>query len=299
MPRAIPNFVVIGAAKAGTTSLHGWLAQHPQIFVPRQKELHYFAGAWLRENSAGPGDARALQDLAGSWDDYLAHYREADGERAIGDVSPSYFYWWPSRREMQLRLGDPKIILLLRDPVHKALSQYAHLLRDGRETVPFREALALEPERAARGFGALWRYVGAALYAEPTARFLETFGPDRLTVLLFEDMVRAPADSLRQLFTFLGVDPDVEIDTNEVRNRSGAPRSRVVAGMLNSQSAREFARSVLPAPLVTAVGRRLTHMNTGAKPVLDDASRVFITERVSPDVARLEQILGRRTGWLS
>ena len=97
MSGAIPNFVVIGAAKAGTTSLHGWLAQHPQVFVPRQKELHFFAEPWLRENCRGPGDKRKLQHLAANCRDYLAHYLDADGYVAIGDVSPSYFSWWPSR----------------------------------------------------------------------------------------------------------------------------------------------------------------------------------------------------------
>lgn len=299
MSSPIPNFVVIGAAKAGTTSLHGWLAQHPQIFVPRQKELHYFAGAWLRQNSAGPGDSRVLQNLAASWDDYLAHYRAANGKRAIGDVSPSYFYCWSSREEMQRRLGDPKIILLLRDPLQKAFSQYTHLLRDGRETLPFRQALEAEPERTAKGYGALWRYVGAAQYAEPTARFLDTFGADRMKVILFEDFVHAPAHGLRELFAFLGVDPELEIDTSDVRNRSGAPHSRVIAGMLNSPALRRFARSLLPSPLVTGIGRRLTRMNTSDKPVLDDDSRAFITERVAADVAQLEKLLARETGWLN
>lgn len=299
MPDPVPNFVVIGAPKAGTTSLHGWLEQHPQIFVPPNKELHYFASPWLHDNSAGPGDRRVLQDLVGSWDAYLAHYRDARASRAIGDVSPSYFYWWSSRDELRRRLGDPKIILLLRDPRQKAFSQYTHLLRDGRETLSFREALEAEPERTAKGFGDLWRYVGSVRYAEPTARFLETFGAERMKVMLFEDLVRAPGDSLREIFIFLGVDPDVEIDTGDVRNRSGAPRSRAVAGMLNSPALRELARSVLPRSLVTAVGRRFTVLNTGAKPVIDEESSAFITDRVAADVARLENLLGLETGWLT
>ena len=194
MTARAPNFVVIGAAKAGTTSLHGWLSQHPEIFVPAQKELHFFAGPWLRENSNGPGDARVLQDLAPSWDAYLAHYKEAGSARAVGDISPSYFAWWPSRDAIRERLDDPKIILLLRHPVEKAFSQYTHLLRDGRETLSFWDGLQAEPERSAKHYGALWRYLEGASYALPTQRYLEAFGPDRMQVLWFEDLVRDPSD---------------------------------------------------------------------------------------------------------
>lgn len=297
MPAPRPNFVLIGAAKAGTTSLHRWLGQHPDVFVPRQKELHYFAAPWLRENCSGPGDARTLQDIPPDWDAYLAHYAAADGRRAVGDMSPSYFAWWPSRDAIRQRLGRPNIVLLLRDPVEKAYSQYMHLVRDGRETLSFADALAAEPERTARGFGALWRYVASVRYAEPTERFIEAFGADRVRVLFFEELVRDPAGTLRDILGFLGVDPDVPIDTSEVRNRSGAPKSRALAAMLNNPALRRAARSLLPGGLVARLGRRATAMNTGAKPALDERSRAQIRERVKDDVVRLTSLLGRAPPW--
>ena len=298
MTVGIPNFVVIGAAKSGTTSLHGWLSQHPQIFVPRQKELHFFAAPWLRENCHGPGDTRVLQDLATTRDEYLAHYRDAAGYSAIGDISPSYFAWWPSRDAIREHLGTPRILLLLRDPVEKAFSQYTHLLRDGREKLSFWDGLQAEPERARQGYGALWRYLGGALYAESTERFLETFGRERMKILFFEDLVRAPDAVLREILEFLDAEPDVRIDTSEVRNRSGAPKSRWIAGILNSPSLRRTVRAVLPAALVARVGARATELNAGAKPVLDERSRAFLRERIAPDLRRLARLLDRKPVWL-
>jgi hypothetical protein len=292
-----PNFVVIGAAKAGTTSLHRWLAQHPDVFVPRQKELHFFAAPWLRENCKGPGDARTLLDVPADWDAYLAHYAGANGHRAIGDTSPSYFAWWPSRDAIRDRLGPVKIVLLLRDPVEKAYSQYMHLVRDGRETLSFADGLAAEPGRTAQGYGALWRYGASTLYTEPTARFLETFGRERMKVLFFEDLVRDPQGAMRELFGFIGVDPAVPVDTSEVRNRSGAPKSRALAAMLNNAALRRAARSILPAGVVAKLGARATMLNTGAKPVLDEASRANIRERVAADTTRLTRLLGREPPW--
>lgn len=297
MTAPVPNFVLIGAAKAGTTSLHRWLAQHPDVFVPRQKELHFFAAPWLRENCHGPGDARTLQDIPADWDAYRAHYAAARGRRAIGDLSPSYFAWWPSRDAIRDRLGRPKILLALRDPVEKAYSQYMHLVRDGRETLSFADALAAEESRARQGYGALWRYVASVRYAEPTERFMDRFGAERLKILFFEELVRDPQRVLRDVLAFLEVDPTVAIDTSGVSNRSGAPKSRALAAVLNNPALRRLARSVLPGSLVAKVGARATALNTGTKPTLDPVSRARIEERVADDTARLARLIGRELPW--
>lgn len=299
MAQRSPNFIVAGAAKCGTTSLWRYLSQHPDVYLPRQrKELHHFAAGAVRANSAGPGDSRALEDLCATWDDYLAQFAEAGDQKAVGDVSPSYFAYPESAAAIRERLGDVRIVLILRDPVQKAFSQYSHLIRDGRETLPFWEALQAEPDRRAKGYGALWRYAEGGRYAEPVARFLEVFGPDRVLVLLFEDLVRDAQATMRQLFAFLGVDPDVPIDTSGVFNKSGAPRSRRLASLLTQQNPlRSLARRLLPQRVTAAVAWWIIGLNTGGKPTLDPRSRQLLEEELAPDVARLQQLLGRQLAW--
>lgn len=292
-----PNFLVVGAAKSGTTSLHYWLGQHPEIFVSRQKGLHHFAADWLAQNANGPGDRRHLKDMAVTWEQYLSHYCEATVHKAIGDFSPSYFSWWPSRDAIRARLGRPRIILSLRDPVQKAFSQYTHLIRDGRESLSFWDALQAEPERKARGYGALWLYRESACYAEATERFLEYFGPDSMRIHMFEEIIRDPQAALREIFTFLGVNPEFRIASSEPRHKSGAPRSRLLAAAVNDPTLRKIARRLLPAGLVAKVGTRATELNTGAKPVLDERSRQFLLENTAQDRARLRALLGRSLPW--
>jgi hypothetical protein len=292
-----PNFLVVGAAKSGTTSLHYWLGQHPEIFVSRQKGLHHFAADWLAQNANGPGDRRHLKDMAVTWEQYQSHYREATVHKAIGDFSPSYFSWWPSRDAIRARLGRPRIILSLRDPVQKAFSQYTHLIRDGRESLSFWEALQAEPERKARGYGALWLYRESACYAEATERFLEYFGPDNMRIHMFEELIRDPQAALREIFTFLGVNPEFRIASSEPRHKSGAPRSRLLAAAVNDPTLRKIARRLLPAALVAKVGTRATELNTGAKPVLDERSRQFLLENIAQDRAHLRALLGRSLPW--
>ncbi len=292
-----PNFLVVGAAKCGTTSLHYWLGQHPEIFVSKQKGLHHFAADWLAKNSGGPGDKRHLKDMAVTWEQYLGHFREATSHRAIGDFSPSYFSWWPSREAIRARLGKPRIVLSLRDPVQKAFSQYTHLIRDGRESLSFWDALQAEPERKAKGYGALWLYSESACYAESTERFLEYFGPEDMRVYLFEEMIRDPQAALQGIFRFLGVDPDFRIASSEPRHKSGAPRSRLLAAAVNSPTLRKIARKLLPGGFVAKLGTRATELNTGAKPVLDERSRQFLLDKTRQDRARLKSLLGRSLPW--
>ena len=208
----------------------------PRYFVSQQKSLHFFAKDWVLENANGPGDKRLLMLMTSTWDSYLAHFRGAEGKKAIGDFSPSYFWWWPSRESIRERLPDAKIILMLRDPVQKAFSQYTHLIRDGRETLSFWDALQAEPERKARRYGGLWLYRESACYAESTERFLEYFGPDRMRIYFFEDLIRDPTIVLKDIFRFLGVSEHAQS-----RYQLGEPsfrRSAVETPCLDDQSSR-------------------------------------------------------------
>ncbi len=141
MNERLPNFIVVGAPKCGTTSLYHYLRQHPQIFLPERKELHYFSFRFMEQLLSGPGDRNILATSCRTFAEYAAYFSPAREQRALGDISPSYFYFVEVCQEMRVRLGVPKIIIMLRDPVEKAFSQYMHLIRDGRETLDFKAAL--------------------------------------------------------------------------------------------------------------------------------------------------------------
>ena len=154
----LPNFIVIGAPKSGTTSLFYYLGQHPDIYLPVRKELHFFSYEELSKRNHGPGDAEIVGNLCATYEQYVAHYRDVKTERAIGEVSPSYLYYSASAERIYSMLGSIKIIAILRNPIDKAYSQYMHLKRDGREDLDFTHALREECRRQGMGWSDIWYY---------------------------------------------------------------------------------------------------------------------------------------------
>lgn len=113
--KLLPNFIVIGAPRCGTTSLFEYIRQHPDIYLPSQKELHYFSYVHLRKNCYGPGDDLVLARLPATFFEYQAHYAAVTTESAIGEISPSYLYWSDSSERILDELGRIKIVIMLRD----------------------------------------------------------------------------------------------------------------------------------------------------------------------------------------
>ena len=143
----LPNFVVIGAPKCGTTSLFYYLQRHPEVYLPVRKELHFFTFEEHSAQARGPGDDNVLANLCSTWPEYLSHYVDVGDEPAVGEVSPSYLASAAACPRIRERLGPVKILAILRDPVQKAFSQYLHLVHEGRETLSFVEALRAEEQR--------------------------------------------------------------------------------------------------------------------------------------------------------
>jgi hypothetical protein len=294
----LPDFVVIGAPKCGTTSLHRYLAGHPDVYLPLQKELHFFAHPHISRCTNGPGDRDVLARIPATFDEYAKHYADDGGRRVAGEISTSYLYFDDVADDIRRRLGNVKIVAMIRNPVHKAHSQYMHLVRDNRETLQFYDALLAEDGRRREGWSDFWRYAESCLYAERLRTYLRVFGPDNVKVIVFEEFFSDTDRAMRDLLGFLGVRADVVLDTSEVHHRSGKPRSKTLASVLGKRSpVSRAARALLPRPLTDAVQRRLWALNTGSKDPIDPASRTYLEDYCRQDVAKVESLLGREVGW--
>ena len=132
-----PNFIIAGFPKCGTTSLHHYLNEHPEIFMPEQKELHFFTYKILSKLKNGPKDELVKETQINSSEKYLSYYQNVKKEIAIGDASPSYINYPSEFLKIKRYLNDPKVIIILRDPINRAYSNYLHLKREHSSLLTF------------------------------------------------------------------------------------------------------------------------------------------------------------------
>jgi hypothetical protein len=217
-----PNFMIIGAAKAGTTSLYHYLRQHPQIYMTPTKETNYFALAGHPLNYSGPGDQDYITRFSITTPEgYAAQFADVREERAIGEASPLYLYDAQTPARLKAAVPDVRLIAVLREPVTRAYSAFSHLIRDGREpATSFADALALEEERITAGWEHIWHYVRMGRYAEQLRRYQALFAPEQLRVYLHDDLLHRPAWVMQDLLSFLEVDPSALPDQSVRHNVS-------------------------------------------------------------------------------
>jgi len=215
--RPLPNFLIVGAQKAGTTALYAYLRQHPAIVGPPWKEVsffdrHYWRGeAWYRGNFPTKLHVRRARGRTGT-------------DPLVGEASPSYLFHPQAPERAARLLPGLRVIALVRNPIDRALSHYHHEVALGRESLSFEEAIEREAQRMAgelermrdpRYFSHAWwnfTYRARGLYAEQLARWLEFVSRERVLIVPSEDLLAEPSRTYLQVLEFLGA-PQHELDS--------------------------------------------------------------------------------------
>lgn len=293
------NLIIGGASKSGTTAIYDMLRQNSAFFLPKRKELHYFSRAFLEKTTAGPGDAAVLEEIPETLASYLSHYVDKDAGQVAIDVSPSYLYHHGSAALMAQDLPGVKVVFILRRPENKVFSQYMHLVGEGRETLSFEEALEQETARKAKGYADMWLYTESGYYSDAIAAFQLALGTENVKVFLFEEFRRDPDSVLKEICLFAGLDGSQSFDTELESNVSGAPRSVLLARLMAPNGFTNFLRRILPSKLGQSIRRIIRSMNTGKKTEISTESRAHLSALYQDDIAKLEALIGRSTGWRS
>jgi hypothetical protein len=208
MDRALqPDFLIVGAPKAGTTALHAALAQHPDVFMTSPKEPKF----WLCDGAPppawrGPGDAHSQQEWVWREDDYRDLFAPAAHGQVRGESTPFYLWSRGAHRRIGEALPDVRVIAVVRDPIDRAYSNWMHLWCDGLEPEPdFAEAFARETSRVRAGWAPFWRYRELGLYGEQLAHLQRYVDPARVLVLRYRDIVDDPPAAVNRASRFLGI----------------------------------------------------------------------------------------------
>ena len=209
MSDRLPHFVIAGAPKAGTTALHAALATHPQLYLSPVKEPKFYLTDGRpppRGRHRGPGDAHSAQEWIWRRREYHALYDEAPAGVVRGESTPFYLHDRGAHRRLVADVPDVKVIVVVRDPVDRAYSNWAHLRADGLEPeADFAAALRAEQQRIDDGWAPFWHYRDLGRYGGQLQDLYRQVPRERVLLLRYRELVDTPRETLDRVSDFLGV----------------------------------------------------------------------------------------------
>jgi hypothetical protein len=293
----LPNFLIIGVGKAGTTAMWHFLRQHPNIYMSSRKEPEFFSMHGQPTDFRGPRDGKSGH-LVTERDAYEDLFRGVKTERAIGETSVWYLYLPNAAPAIKQLLPDVKLIAILRDPVERAFSNYLHTATGGLEPLPFREAMHAEERRILDHWSPMFHYKQKGFYFKQISHYLRFFSGDQMKICFFEDFMQNGGALLTDIFNFLGV-PPVSVDTrtriNEVRALRSKTFDRISRGNILTQS----IKPLLPGSMRRSLRTTVDKLNRKPKPRLSEEDRAEFIKVYRDDILRLSDLLRRDlSNWL-
>jgi hypothetical protein len=293
---ALPDFLVAGVPKAGTTALHAALSLHPGLYLSPIKEPKFFLTDGPPPTRGGPGDALTYREHVWERDKYEALFDAAPPGVRRGEATPLYLYDPDAMRRIHDLIPDVKLIVIIRDPVERAHSNWTHLWSAGLEPVgDFVGACAEEDRRIGAGWASFWHYTGLGRYGEQLAHAFSLFPREQVLVLRYRLLIDDPAVALRRICGFLGVETGV---LSEIpRENVTAHPERTLAHRAISLGMRvgDAAGRLLPGSTATAATHRLEgFLQRGGRErqPLSWEQRQAILPKFTADIKLLETVLG-------
>jgi hypothetical protein len=293
-----PDVLIMGAPKAGTTALHAALARHPQVYASPVKEpKYYMCGDAPPPAYSGPGDGHSQREWIWRRADYAALFTAAPPDALRLESTPFYLYVPTARRRIAEELPEAKLIVVVRDPIDRAYSNWMHLWVDGLEPLSdFVAAWQAEDERIAAGWAPFWHYRRLGRYGEQLADLLGRVDRDRVLVLRYWQLVSEPVTTLNRVASFLGIAED-QIPTVPPDNF----RPFVAPGLRASMLGRVIRAGAVAGQLFPpSVWRRgsgpllaaLQYGGSMQRPKLGAEQRSALLGDCAADITVLEQLLG-------
>jgi len=306
----LPNFFLVGAPKAGTTSLYHYLDQHPDVYMSPVKEPNYFATEirsrnigpqwqhWARQENdslqdylKGPMREKRFGGLISDLPDYLKLFRNVNGEKAIGEASVCYLWSNTAARNIASAVPDAKILMMLRNPVDRAFSQYKQAVAGGLVGRSFREQIQVSLHNRSHQFEVLNPFLEYGLYYEQVKRYIELFPAQQILVCLYDEYEQAPEKLLADIFRFLKVDPLFFPDITQRHLQTHVLRFVWLTYHLRKCGLWSRFRRSTPAALLPVIRRWVSQ--TGQTLKINSADRDYLNDYYREDVARLSTLLRR------
>ncbi|MBC8388145.1 MAG: sulfotransferase [Actinobacteria bacterium] len=298
-----PNFLIIGAQKAGTTSLYYYLKQHPEIFMLDEKEPRFFALMGSDLDYRGPDDPSAKCEYI-SFSSYKKLFKKVKGEKAVGECSTLYLYSLEAPGNIKKNIPDVKIIAVLRNPIERAYSNYVYAYQNGHETIDlFSKALREEEIRIEEKWGPLWHYKSKGFYTEQLKRYYELFSPNQILIFLYDDLKEQPVSVCQKIFRFLNVDDTFVPDISYRYNVTGIPKIKWLHRFIRDPSRLKFFYLPIPSKIRNYIKKGINQLNISNKQKLKleftSEDRKYLKAIYNDEIKSLEKLFNKDlSNWL-
>jgi len=281
-----PNFFIVGAPKAGSSSLYAFLDKQPEIFMSPIKETNYFSSATIPDDH----EVKPIREKK----KYLSLFKNVKDEKIIGEASPNYLAD-PKAAELIHQISpNAKILISLRDPIERLFSNYLMSQRYGTIKSSFHDALLKSINRH-KGMYADLR-LERGLYSESVKRYIDTFGKDQVKIIIFEEFVKDTTSTIKEILKFLGISYDALDLKAEIYNPYGVVRGPLSSLILKNRTIKRIGEMIF-SPSQRKFLKEKFIIKKQKKPKMDEKDIEILRNFYSKDIKKLEIILNRRVPW--
>lgn len=280
----LPEFLLIGAAKSGTTMLYDLLKQHPNVFMPHSKEPRFF----IYKDEVISAEDKVNKKTVTNEREYKALFAQA-GDRISGEAS-GYLVSKKACDLIHAQIPDVRLIAVLRNPIDRVFSHYTFAVMKGFEN---EKSFTNVIQRDITDLNSSRNYLRHGLYAEHLKTYLDKFNSSQFLILLYEDLISNPISSVKRIYEHIGVSPDFTPTMNVKKNVSGKIRSKFVNNLYQKDFVlRKLLKQVIPTKIKTSLIRLIEKRNI-EKVTIKDSDKTLLREFYIRDIAELENILNK------
>jgi len=284
----MPNFFIVGAPKAGTSSLYYYLNESPDVFISKIKEPHFFSSDYCKLINFKNVKTRK---------DYLKLFENATKEKAVGEASVGYLQATEAPGNISSTIPNAKIIIMLKDPVERFFSHYLMLVRSGSITQDFSEVLTKYLNESVSKDPYYYALVGGSYYYDKVRRYLRCFKNEQVKIIIFEEFIENTKQSLQSVFDFLNIDSPVPENINQIYNEFALPRNQISLSIMGNQTLKKIVKRILPRRTWTPIRETIFVKKGQTKPEMKNEDRERLVKFYQNDVKKIKDLLGRELPW--